>query len=434
MKKFEVRNGNFETSAVVKNQGTKQREQRTLRDCWQWKAKRREALFVSPQRMEFHRNTEWMTRGDPRPTSSFSSVASRLQGEGPGQRKKDITSRFSPSEESRQSKVARLEAALQALGQEQSPAKTALMEALKMAKEDVPKPVHPQQRYAEASARVERLETDLKVLGEEDPDAKPLKAAVKQARIHARLRPVGERLDLCLQYIARVKKQVEQRNRSETPWKSRGRWRRSWPSGCWIWRVLCGEASQQPRIHQDPSAPSRVMEVGPSEEITKIEGASGRALGSTRIAPRRRVNSPQESANNGWHRYRARFRWTERIRSHVDVDRRSPFHFEGSWERCPVIRTLCGWRGVRISQASNPGPPRNVRRVPRASQRSGASTFPAVSREVRAVLRGVPGSDPTVVDMSGSSDARSGNRFAPLSEGSAVNMRAEGVKGADVWY
>ena len=33
-----ARNGNYETSAVVKNQGTKQREHRTLGDCWQWKA------------------------------------------------------------------------------------------------------------------------------------------------------------------------------------------------------------------------------------------------------------------------------------------------------------------------------------------------------------------------------------------------------------
>ena len=36
MKIFEARNGNNETNAVVKNQGTKQREQRILRDCWQW--------------------------------------------------------------------------------------------------------------------------------------------------------------------------------------------------------------------------------------------------------------------------------------------------------------------------------------------------------------------------------------------------------------
>ena len=38
MKNFEARIGNFETSAMVKNQGQKQREQRSLADCWQWKA------------------------------------------------------------------------------------------------------------------------------------------------------------------------------------------------------------------------------------------------------------------------------------------------------------------------------------------------------------------------------------------------------------
>ena len=38
MKNFEARNGNFERSAVVKNQRMKQREQRSLGDCLQWKA------------------------------------------------------------------------------------------------------------------------------------------------------------------------------------------------------------------------------------------------------------------------------------------------------------------------------------------------------------------------------------------------------------
>ena len=33
---FEARNVNFEKNAVVKNQGTKQRVQRILGDCWQW--------------------------------------------------------------------------------------------------------------------------------------------------------------------------------------------------------------------------------------------------------------------------------------------------------------------------------------------------------------------------------------------------------------
>ena len=38
MKNFEARNGNFETSVVVTNHGIKQREKRSLGDCWQWKA------------------------------------------------------------------------------------------------------------------------------------------------------------------------------------------------------------------------------------------------------------------------------------------------------------------------------------------------------------------------------------------------------------
>ena len=39
MKNFKARSGNFVTRAVVENQRVKQREQRTLGDCWQWKAK-----------------------------------------------------------------------------------------------------------------------------------------------------------------------------------------------------------------------------------------------------------------------------------------------------------------------------------------------------------------------------------------------------------
>ena len=38
IKNFEARNGNYERNAVAKHQGTKQRGQRTLGDCWQWKA------------------------------------------------------------------------------------------------------------------------------------------------------------------------------------------------------------------------------------------------------------------------------------------------------------------------------------------------------------------------------------------------------------
>ena len=37
-KNFGARTGNYERNAVVKNQGTKQRGQRNLGDCWQWEA------------------------------------------------------------------------------------------------------------------------------------------------------------------------------------------------------------------------------------------------------------------------------------------------------------------------------------------------------------------------------------------------------------
>ena len=37
-KNFGAKNGNFQTSAVVKNRRVKQREQRSLGNCWQWKA------------------------------------------------------------------------------------------------------------------------------------------------------------------------------------------------------------------------------------------------------------------------------------------------------------------------------------------------------------------------------------------------------------
>ena len=190
----------------------------------------------------------------PRPPSVQWPHVSKGKGQGKGKKISPIVS--TPQKSQGQSKVARLEAALKALGQEQSPAKTALEEALKMAKENVPKPAHPQQRCAEASARVERLEAALKVFGEEDPDAEPLKA-LKQARIHARVRPVGERLDLCLQYIARVKKQVARaeeqvRNAMEV----QRQMEEKLANGLRDLEVL-------PRIHQDPSAPSREVEVEP---------------------------------------------------------------------------------------------------------------------------------------------------------------------------
>ena len=53
VKNFEARNGNYERNAVVKNQETKKREQRTLGDCWQVGSQRavlRRRQFQFPSR------------------------------------------------------------------------------------------------------------------------------------------------------------------------------------------------------------------------------------------------------------------------------------------------------------------------------------------------------------------------------------------------
>ena len=259
----------------------------------------------------------------PRPPSVQWPHVSKGKGQGNGKKISPVVS--TPQKSQGQSKVARLEAALKALGQEQSPSKTSLEEALKMAKEDVPKPVHPQQRCAEASARVERLEAALKVLGE-GPRCRTVE------RIHARR---------VKKQVARAEEQV--RNAMEV----QRQMEEKLANGLRDLEVLRGEASRQPSGDGG----------GTHGGNHQIEGTGGRALVSTRNTPRYRVNSPKEGPNYGWHRYRARCRRTERIRSHVDVDRRSRFHFEGSRERCPVM-------GVRIGEASNPGPQSNARRVP----------------------------------------------------------------------
>ena len=64
-------------------------------------------------------------------------------------------------------------------------------------------------------------------------------------------------------------------------------------------------------------------------------------------------------------------------------------------------------------------------RVSRVSQQSGVSTVPAASNELRAFRRGVPGSEMTMVDLSGGSHS-SVNRFSALSDPSSVEFEARG--------
>ena len=80
---FEARNGNYERNAVVKNQGTKQRGQRILGNCWQWKAngqcsERRQLQFPS----RYSNKRAKMTQPNPSPSSFMQQnerIASRTR-------------------------------------------------------------------------------------------------------------------------------------------------------------------------------------------------------------------------------------------------------------------------------------------------------------------------------------------------------------------
>ena len=134
-----------------------------------------------------------------------------------------------------------------------------------------PKQVHPQQRVAEATARVERLEAALKLLGEDDPDAEPLKIALKRAKSQAQVRPVGERLDLCLQYISRVKRQVARAEEHVREAKeAQVQMEEKLANGLRDLEALRAEASEEPRQRPQQGVAQPVMEVEPNEEIVRL--------------------------------------------------------------------------------------------------------------------------------------------------------------------
>ena len=80
MKNFEARNGNFETSAVVKNQRAKKREQRSLGDCWEWKVKGQCSKGdICSFRHENNKRAK-STQPDPSPRSSTQQSVKNASG------------------------------------------------------------------------------------------------------------------------------------------------------------------------------------------------------------------------------------------------------------------------------------------------------------------------------------------------------------------
>ena len=67
----------------------------------------------------------------------------------------------------------------------------------------------PDERVAEARTRVARLEAALQVLGETSPEAQPIQESLRKAREQCRVQPVGERLDSTLKFIQRSRVRIE---------------------------------------------------------------------------------------------------------------------------------------------------------------------------------------------------------------------------------
>ena len=161
----------------------------------------------------------------------------------------------------------------------------------------------PQQKVADAAARVGRLEAALQLLGEDDPDAEPLKVALKQARMQARVRPVGERLDLCLQHVARVKKQVA---RAEDQVREArevfAQMEEKLANGLRDLEVLRAEASAQPRHCPEPSTPRQGMEVDPNEEVIRLRAQVAelqeRQVGQEADSSRKKARTTEVSLTN----------------------------------------------------------------------------------------------------------------------------------------
>ena len=143
------------------------------------------------------------------------------------------------------------------------------------------------QKFAEASARVGRLEAALKVLGEEDPDAEPLKAALKQARIHARVDCPG-------QETTRASRGTVSRSRG-SPEADGGEARQRVAGFGGLAGRGVTTASDLPR----PEYPTTGDGGGTQRGNHQIAGTSGRAPFETPSDPRSRVNPSEEGKNNG---------------------------------------------------------------------------------------------------------------------------------------
>ena len=169
-------------------------------------------------------------------------------------------------------KVARLEAALSALGDQESTAKAALQEALRKARMEAKVVRHPQERAAEAADRINRLQFAL--LGHDSPDAEHLKASLKKVQEQSRVRPLGERFGFFNSSNVRKDACLVQRPGSSKPRKTSSWQNLNWPQAQQDLARMREEAS----VSDDPP-PVQVPRCDPDEELSAPQGSGGEARG-----------------------------------------------------------------------------------------------------------------------------------------------------------
>ena len=201
-------------------------------------------------------------------------------------------------------KVARLEVALSALGDQESTAKAALQEALRKARMEAKVVRHHQERAAEAADRVSRLQSALDLLGHDSPDAEHLKVSLKKVQEQSRVRLLGERLDSCLQFIERAKGRV---SRAEARILEAQDDKRLAESQLAQVQQDLARMREEASVSDDPP-PEHVPRCDPNEEVQRLRvqvaklEAEIAAQATTRV-----VSSFSQPHSHGW-RVRTSFR------------------------------------------------------------------------------------------------------------------------------
>ena len=191
----------------------------------------------------------------------------------------------------------------------------------------------PEAATTEASFEVERLEGAIAALGEGNPLSAPLQAALRSARTKSKVLPVNERVEACKGFLERAKKRLV---RTE---------------------AVIAKAHEQKMLFEAELREGEARLLLPQLRASERIGVRGRchcgesgSFGGTRVC------------EDGCIRARYLHKRPGEILSDVRSDRSGRRKEEvhrgntDGWES-GVRNSWYGFRGVRLGEASNPGPP-----------------------------------------------------------------------------